>query len=141
MKKFIALAIFAIGMLVMWPPGEQVKAANSDQVSFVIDHQLNVPAAAMLQDNYTFDQIGNVKYQNVINCREGGDVEVQVVNLATQPTYLIKMEVKPIDFNQYCNKGFRLCRDNSIDMNNSGMTIKDDNIFAHRFARDGLTQV
>lgn len=109
MKKFIALAIFAIGMLVIWPPGEQVKAANSDQVSFVIDQQYVAPAAAMLQDNYTFDQVGNVKYQNVINCRKGGGVEVQVLNPATQPTYLINNKMKAHNFTDYSNYSLRTC--------------------------------
>jgi len=109
MKKFIALCIFAIGMLVIWPPGEQVKATNSDQVSFVIDHQLVAPDAAMLQDNYTFDRIGNVKYQNVISCRKGGGVEIQVFNLVTQPTYLINNKMKAHNFTEYSNYSFRTC--------------------------------
>lgn len=77
MKKILALMILAIGLLVVWPPGNQVQAATSDQVSFVVDHQFVAPAAVMFQDNYTFDQIGNVKYQNVINCTEGGDVVIR----------------------------------------------------------------
>lgn len=47
MKKILALMILAIGMLVMWPPGSQVQAATSDQVSFVVDHQFVAPAAVM----------------------------------------------------------------------------------------------
>jgi len=136
MKKFIALAIFAIGMLVMWPPGEQAKAANSDQVSFVIDHQF-VASAAMLQDNYTFDQVGNVKYQNVINCRKGGGVEVQVLNLATQPTYLINNKMKVHDFTEYSNYSLRTyLNDNAL----KGQKIQKNIVAVHRFARDGLTQ-
>jgi len=109
MKPFILVCIFAIGMMFMWPPGEQVQAANSDQVSFVVGHQPEVPAVEMLQDNYTFDQIGNVKYQNVISCRKGGGVEVQVLNLVTQTTYLINNKMKAHNFTLYCNYNFRLC--------------------------------
>jgi len=137
MKKFIALAIFAIGMLVMWPPGEQVKVATSDQVSFVVDHQFVAPAA-MLQDNYTFDQVDNVKYQNVINCREGGGVEVQVLNLATQPTYLINNQMKAHNFTEYSNYSLRTCL---TDKALKGQKIQRNVAVVHRFARDGLTQV
>jgi len=137
MKKFIALAIFAIGMLVMWPPGEQVKAANSDQVIFVVDHQSVAPAIAMLQDNYTFDQVGNVKYQNVINCRKGGGVEVQVLNLVTQPTYLINNKMKAHNFTEYSNYSLRTCL---TDKALKGQKIQKNIVIVHRFARDGLTQ-
>ena len=37
MKKFIAFCIFMIGMMIMWPPGEQAKAATTDQVCMVAD--------------------------------------------------------------------------------------------------------
>jgi hypothetical protein len=38
MKKFIAFCIFMIGMMIMWPPGEQAKAStNTDQVCIVVD--------------------------------------------------------------------------------------------------------
>lgn len=50
MKNFIALLILAIGMLVVWPPGNQVQASNSDQSSFVVDQQTIAPAVAMQEE-------------------------------------------------------------------------------------------
>jgi len=138
MKKFICLMVFAIGLMVMWPPGEQVKAATSDQVSFVVDHPVVIPAAAMLQDNYTFDQIGNVKYQNVMDCRKGGGVELQVLNLVTQPTYLMNNKMKARAFTEYCNYSLRTCL---TDKALKGQKIQKNIVLVHRFARDGLTQV
>ncbi|HAQ19619.1 MAG TPA: hypothetical protein DCR40_10370 [Prolixibacteraceae bacterium] len=110
MKRFIALCIFAIGMLVVWPPGEQARAANSDQVCFVVDHQFVAPASAMVQDNYIFSQIGNVNTQSPLVCRKGGGVEVQVLNLVAQPTNLINQKVTKLNFTQYCKTDLRLCR-------------------------------
>lgn len=37
MKGIIALICFTIGLMFVWPPGEQVKASTSDQVSMVAD--------------------------------------------------------------------------------------------------------
>lgn len=38
MKKFIAFCIFMIGLMLVWPPGEQAKATtNTDQVCMVAD--------------------------------------------------------------------------------------------------------
>lgn len=124
MKKILALMILAIGMLVMWPPGSQVQAATSDQVSFVVDHQFVAPAAVMFQDNYTFDQIGNVKYQNVINCTEGGDVVIRETISDQRHLYLYEKPVlDQVNFT-HSETGIRLCssfsklRNQNIQRNN-----------------------
>ena len=138
MKRIIVAFIFAIGMLAVWPPGTQAMAANSDQVSFVADHQPVVPTAAMLQDNYVYDQIGNVKYLNVIYCKEGGDVEVQVFTLVTRPTNLIENKLKALNFTEYSNYSFRICTTDAIPRSN---LMQKNKVSVNRFARDGLTQV
>ena len=47
MKGFIALLILVIGMVSLSPPGEQLKAATSDRVCFVID-QPAAPVCAVM---------------------------------------------------------------------------------------------
>lgn len=37
MKKFIAFCIFMVGLLLSWPPGEQVKVSGTDQMCFIAD--------------------------------------------------------------------------------------------------------
>ena len=48
MKRFILLSIFMIGMMIMWPPGEQVKATTTDQVCIVIDQPTVTPVCAVM---------------------------------------------------------------------------------------------
>lgn len=49
MKKFIAFCIFMIGMMIMWPPGEQAKATtNTDQICIVVDQPTVAPVCAVM---------------------------------------------------------------------------------------------
>jgi hypothetical protein len=48
MKGFIALLILVIGMVSFWPPGEQLKAATSDRISFVDDQSPIAPVCAVM---------------------------------------------------------------------------------------------
>ena len=48
MKGFIALIILLIGMVSLSPPGDQLKAATTDQISFVVDHSPVAPVCAVM---------------------------------------------------------------------------------------------
>jgi hypothetical protein len=48
MKGIIALFILVIGMVCFWPPGDQLKAATSDQICFVADQSPVAPVCAVM---------------------------------------------------------------------------------------------
>lgn len=91
MRKFIALAIFSIGMLVMWPPGEQVKAATSDQVCFVVDSHQAVQAYDV----------------QVINAENFVAYELQAIK---QPVCTAENVIQESpDFNKFYRLNYRTC--------------------------------
>ena len=100
MKNLIALMILAIGMLVMWPPGDWAKASASEKVSFVADIG-HAGVIATVQEN-TSDVV--VQFANV--------EKFEVFELAA-----IKPEVctaenvvqKSPDFNKFYLLNYRTC--------------------------------
>lgn len=141
MKSIIVLMILAIGFMVALPSTSSGSNAPPGQVSFLVDQSADL--AVMVSNagfNFEVEQSVSVVLNPLI-CKEGGGVEVQIFNLVTQPTYLIVVKKKDIDFKQYSNKVFRLCLDTMIDINNPANMKQKYNFAAYRFARDGLTQV
>lgn len=113
MKKFILLSLFAIGIMVLWPPGEQVRAATSDQVSFVAEHASFAPAMATVQAPafvYEFNQLAPVAV--VVPTQEKGGAAVEISLITSRDAgYLNKNVIATTtDFTMLKNYDFRICR-------------------------------
>jgi len=115
MKPFVLFSFFAIGMFIMWPPGEQVKAATTDQVSFVVE-QSNIAQAMNIE---IVPQFAYVAYQS----------QLAPVTAMVQEKggYTIEKSINTSLVVGYGNKSQKFIQKNIVSV--------------HRFPRDGLTQV
>ena len=143
MKQFIALCIFAIGMLAL-PDPSLGSCSPPGQSSFVVGHFDIAPAIGFVQETVFVGQPYQLIPQVVtLISTEGGGVEVRMLDLVTQPTYLLLNDKETIDYTNYCNQVFRICSDTQIYTDNKitqhNKIPQHNKLFNHRFARDGLT--
>lgn len=137
MKSLIVAFAFAIGLMIALPDPSLGSSSPPDQSSFVVGHFEIAPVVAFVQEIEFVAVYNQVAPVTVMVQEKGGGVEVQGLNLVSRPTYLINWKVNAsVDFTQYCKQSFRTCylmqERNYLQRNIS---------YAHRFARDGLTQV
>lgn len=74
MKRFIAFCIFMIGLVLCWPPGEQIKASVSDHVCFVADIG-HAETVATIQNNIEFKSYEFVALKPPIVCVADGIIQ------------------------------------------------------------------
>lgn len=74
MKKFIAFCIFMIGLVLCWPPGEQVKASVSDHVCFVADIG-HAETVATIPNNIEYQSYEFVALKPPIVCVADGIIQ------------------------------------------------------------------
>lgn len=136
MKKFILLSLFAIGLMVLWPPGEQVMAATSDQVSFVVDLG-TAQAFAFIQNDIHVVYQSQLEPATILVKEKGGNLIEKSLITSLDAGYLNKNVIlTTTDFTLIKNYGFRICQ--TLLVYESYYLIQRNKASAHRFARDGL---
>jgi len=111
MKKFILLAFFAIGMMVMLPASGYSSESPPGQVSFVAAHFDIATAMAIVQEIafvYEFNQLAPVA---AMVQEKGGAAIEKSLNTYLATGYCNKNVINdPTDFTLIKNYDFRICR-------------------------------
>ncbi len=115
MKHFIAICIFAIGLMFTLPTSGYSSSSPPGQVSFVADYQLGDMAAVQRFDQITIVTDHFVGINETI-VEKGGGVEVQEFVSVTQRTNLIadKVIMQSINFKQFASPNFCYRYENSL---------------------------